>query len=344
MFFHQMFAEIPGKQGPSAIRNYNHMLYLLNHVLTIAPQFDPDGILVAIPMFAILRKPVFTVNGYAAFLNSTVNEHLKMILNEWGKFLKSPESCYVLTEQGWFSPKALEEMGGNFVKDFKCEPKKKHWGFKSWDDFFTREFRDNIRPIASPDDKNVIVSACEAAPLRVERNVQTCTKFWIKGQPYDIKFMLGDDPLAEKFIGGTVYQGFLSVFSYHRYHSPVDGEIVKAFVEDGSYFSFPQINEAEGFEDPITAAMKSQPYFSEVQTRGIVIIKADNPYIGIMCFIAIGMTEVSTTELIVYPGQRVKKGQEIGMFHFGGSTHCLIFRPGVELDFDFHGQTPGKKY
>ena len=78
MFFHQMFAEIPGKQGPSAIRNYNHMLYLLNHVLTIAPQFDPDGILVAIPMFAILRKPVFTVNGYAAFLNSTVNEHLKM--------------------------------------------------------------------------------------------------------------------------------------------------------------------------------------------------------------------------------------------------------------------------
>ena len=29
------------------------------------------------------------------------------------------------------------------------------------------------------------------------------------------------------------------------------------------------------------------------------------------------------------------------MFHFGGSTHCLMFRPGVRLDFDFHGQTPG---
>ena len=30
----------------------------------------------------------------------------------------------------------------------------------------------------------------------------------------------------------------------------------------------------------------------------------------------------------------VKKGQEIGMFHFGGSTHCLLFRPGVNVEFD----------
>jgi phosphatidylserine decarboxylase len=29
------------------------------------------------------------------------------------------------------------------------------------------------------------------------------------------------------------------------------------------------------------------------------------------------------------------------MFHFGGSTHCLIFRPGVNLEFDHHGQKPG---
>jgi phosphatidylserine decarboxylase len=29
------------------------------------------------------------------------------------------------------------------------------------------------------------------------------------------------------------------------------------------------------------------------------------------------------------------------MFHFGGSTHCLIFRPGVKLQFDHDGQQPG---
>jgi phosphatidylserine decarboxylase len=29
------------------------------------------------------------------------------------------------------------------------------------------------------------------------------------------------------------------------------------------------------------------------------------------------------------------------MLHYGGSTPCLIFRPGVRLEFDHHGQKPG---
>jgi phosphatidylserine decarboxylase len=60
-----------------------------------------------------------------------------------------------------------------------------------------------------------------------------------------------------------------------------------------------------------------------------------------MCLLAMGMSEVSTCEIIAYTGQRVSKGDQIGMFHFGGSTHCLLFRPGVQLEFDYHGQTPG---
>jgi phosphatidylserine decarboxylase len=43
----------------------------------------------------------------------------------------------------------------------------------------------------------------------------------------------------------------------------------------------------------------------------------------------------------VQPGQRIAKGEQLGMFHFGGSTHCLLFRHGVELAFDFYGQQPG---
>jgi phosphatidylserine decarboxylase len=39
----------------------------------------------------------------------------------------------------------------------------------------------------------------------------------------------------------------------------------------------------------------------------------------------------------------VQKGSQLGMFHFGGSTHCLLFRPGVNVEFDLHGQTPGLK-
>jgi phosphatidylserine decarboxylase len=50
---------------------------------------------------------------------------------------------------------------------------------------------------------------------------------------------------------------------------------------------------------------------------------------------------VSSNEITVYEGQQVKKGDQLGMFHYGGSTHALIFRPQVDLEFDLHGQPPG---
>jgi phosphatidylserine decarboxylase len=37
----------------------------------------------------------------------------------------------------------------------------------------------------------------------------------------------------------------------------------------------------------------------------------------------------------------VQKGDQIGMFHYGGSTQCTLFRRGVKVSFDLHGQTPG---
>ncbi|KAJ3536566.1 hypothetical protein NM688_g6820 [Phlebia brevispora] len=52
-----------------------------------------------------------------------------------------------------------------------------------------------------------------------------------------------------------------------------------------------------------------------------------------MCFMGVGMAEVSTCEVTVTPGQVVKKGDQLGMFHFGGSTHCLIFRPETKITF-----------
>ena len=147
--------------------------------------------------------------------------------------------------------------------------------------------------------------------------------------------MLTDDPLTDNFVGGIVYQGLLRVFYYHRWHSPVDGKIVKAFVAEGSYYSCP-------LNGSYYASDECQGYLAEVATRAIIFIEADNPYIGLMCFIAVGMQEVSSCEIVVKEGEKVKKGQQLGAFHFGGSSHCLVFRPGVELVFDFHGHTPGQ--
>ncbi|MCE7995665.1 MAG: hypothetical protein HEP71_27045 [Roseivirga sp.] len=76
-------------------------------------------------------------------------------------------------------------------------------------------------------------------------------------------------------------------------------------------------------------------------TRAVIFIEADNPAIGLMCVMPIGMAEVSSCQITVKAGDKVKKGQEIGMFHFGGSTHCLMFRKGVNLEFFTYGATLG---
>lgn len=161
------------------------------------------------------------------------------------------------------------------------------------------------------------------APYAIAKYVQLQDRFWIKAQPYSLKDMLANDPAAAEFVGGTVYQAFLSAYNYHRWHSPVSGTILKAQNVEGTYFSEA---ECEG-EDP-AGPDNSQGYITHVAARAIIQIKADDPAIGPMVFMPVGMAEVSSCVIApaIKPGARVRKGDELGYFQFGGSTHCLIFR------------------
>ena len=223
-----------------------------------------------------------------------------------------------------------------FAEDFVCDPSAPHYGFTSWDDFFVRVFREGRRPIAMGND--VIANACESLPFDLQLNVQVMDEFWIKEQKYSLRHMFEDDPLTEQFIGGTIYQAYLSALSYHRWHSPIDGKVVKAYNIPGTYYSA-TLAHPQG--EDVAALYKSQGYLCQVSSRSLMFIQADNPDIGLMCFVAVGMAEVSTCEIQAElipsetnPEPVVKKGDDIGMFHFGGSTYCLVFRPGVNLKFD----------
>ncbi|HKI44410.1 MAG TPA: phosphatidylserine decarboxylase family protein, partial [Balneolales bacterium] len=342
--FSQMFDQVPNNKsfskdptGKPQIQNYRQMLRVMNHILHTAPEFNETG-LVGFPINAVINWPMGTPAGTTVFLNEKVNRQLKKILNQWAVFLSSADSRYVLNddpEKGWFGRDAKAAMP-NFVEDFICDPGLPYYGFSSWDDFFTRKFRDGRRPVASPEDDAVIANACESAPYRVAKDVQLADSFWIKGQPYSLQHMMAMDPIAEQFVGGTIYQAFLSALSYHRWHSPVSGKIVKTRLVDGSYYAEAL---SEGF-DP-AGPNNSQGYITQVASRALIFIEADNPDIGLMAVMFVGMAEVSTNEITVHEGQHVKKGDQLGMFHFGGSTHCLIFRPNVKVKFDLHGQSPG---
>ena len=355
MLVTSMFDQVPSKKpyrqdptGHKQIRDYHHMLKVLNHLITTAPSWSKKSHrvgMVGLPINAMLDWPMGTPSGYAFFLDPQVNAMLKKVLNAWGDFLQSPPSASVLgtdDSQHWFGNTGVNDLttvanigqtSHNFEEMFICDPKAPHHGFKSWDDFFTRQFHPEIRPVADPENSNIIANACESSPYNTAHNVNFRDKFWVKGQPYSVVDMLGHDSLAEKFVGGTIYQAFLSALSYHRWHAPVSGKIVNAYVIDGTYYSeplFEDFTESQGANE--AGETVSQGYITSTATRAVIFIEADNPSIGLMAFIGVGMAEVSTCDITVQKGQKVQKGEQIGMFHFGGSTHCLLFRKGVHVE------------
>ena len=336
MLASNMFLEVPitppYNQDPTKfepqIRCYDEMFRCLNVILSEGPQWyessDTDAMgLIGFPVNAILDWPMGTPSGYQFFIHPGVNAHWKAVLERWQGFLASPDSVDVLnTETGWLSSDAITiftEKGNDgvdkytFAELFQCDPSAPYYGYTSWDDFFVRKFNSAVRPVAFPDGVSVppslgdidptsiIVNACESTPCFRKENVQLRDTFWLKSQPYSLTDMLNGVNTAWPFAGGTVYQAFLSALSYHRWHAPVSGTVTSIQHVAGTYYSenfyegFANVVDGEARPDP-NAPNNSQPYIAEVATRAIITIQADNPKIGLMAIVFVGMCEVSSCD------------------------------------------------
>jgi phosphatidylserine decarboxylase len=330
MYLTEMIEQVPHARAyrKRHVESVDQLLRLIDEIIGRAPEYSETG-LVGCPLNAVLDWCMGTPAGFAAFRHEPINAMLRKILQAWCEFLSGSGSRYVLTDspRGWMCESARRSTR---FDEFQSDPSAKYWGFASWNDYFTRRFKPGARPIAAPDDDQVIVNACESTPYALRTNVKREDRFWVKAQPYSLRDMLADDELVGQFVGGTVYQAFLDATNYHRWHSPVSGTIRKAYVREGTYFSEA---ESEG-EDP-EGPKRSQRYLAHVATRAIILIECDDPAIGLLCLMPVGMSEVSSCVIHheIRPGRRVKKGDEVGYFQFGGSTYCLIFRPGAIAEF-----------
>lgn len=333
MYFTQMIDQVPGyyTQEPNIhFADVDEMLCLINKAMDKAPLFEEND-LVGFPINSIVNWTMGVPAGFAAYRNDKVNAVFRKILDEYGSFLDSSSSLSVLndTPTGWKSEAAIAKLG---MDQYQYDPNDAHWGFKSWNDFFTRNLKPGMRPISEPENTKVIVSAADSGVFSIQRNVKKSDWFWLKSQPYSLNDMLNNDgEMIDQFVGGDVYQAFLSATKYHRWHSPVSGTIKKAYIKQGSYYSA-----AESWGMDPASPNDSQGYLAHVATRAIIYIEADDPKIGLMVMMPIGMAEVSSCVLLdqIKEGCRVQKGEELGYFQYGGSTHCLIFRPGVIKEFN----------
>jgi len=355
MLFNEMLSEVPigdpryskDPSGGWEITDADTLIQTINQQVQEPITYN-DSAQIGTPINAILDWPMGTKSGFAVFLRDDVDQTICDILDYWGQFLKSPASVSTVTtaDGGWLSALAQSQESGlsNFLNTFEVPDKNDpiHYGFTSWDQFFTRKFLPGLRPVACPDNPSVIVSAAESTPFYIQTDVQLRDTFWVKNKDsrsnYSLIDMLGDPGLAQLFEGGTVYQAFLSADSYHNWHAPVDGRWHpkhQPAIVPGTYYSEPLMwgfspDDGVVYPDP-GADELSQSYISAVAKRGVGVIQPANPSIGLVGVVMIGMAEVSSIDFDQV--ESFRKGDMIGRFHFGGSTHCLIFQKGVDIKF-----------
>ncbi|KZP26285.1 hypothetical protein FIBSPDRAFT_949465 [Athelia psychrophila] len=322
--------------------NHTELLYMFNDIFRKAPYYGDLGP----PMYMIMARIMNTQGGFSAFTKENLNLHFKKLFDTWATFLSSKDSRYVLvkgtflidgkTYHGWFSDTAKAALmkqfasGRTFEDVYICDANAEFHGYTSFDDFFNRKFRavDIDRPIPGEpgkppvDDTTIVGAPCESMFYHRQENLKMIDDLFIKDEAYSLVHLLTTDPLAKQFEGGSILQGFLNIIDV-----------------PGTYFAQAPSTIGDPIPPPdddenLPPYLKSLSFFSNVAARQIMFIEADNSDVGLIFFVSIGMTEISTCQATVYDGQHVNRGDELGMFHFAGSSFVIGFRGTSKVKID----------
>jgi phosphatidylserine decarboxylase len=195
--------------------------------------------------------------------------------------------------------------------------------FKSFNEFFFRRLKPEARPIDR--DPASAVFPADGRHLGFA-DVSKIEGIFVKGQRLDLKKLIQDHRLAEKFSRGSMVLSRLCPVDYHRFHFPVGGIPEKPHFIEGPLFSV----------NPIALRQNIRFLFENRRARSLI----ETPEHGSVLMFEIGATNVGSIEYTFVPGERVQKGAEKGYFKFGGSSMITLFEPGrVMLAEDLLQQT-----
>ncbi|KAI5995750.1 Phophatidylserine decarboxylase-domain-containing protein [Pisolithus orientalis] len=307
------------------IEDYVDFLEMINTQLTAAPSYGggASDMAAAVPYYAIISRFCNTPGGSSAFTHPGVNGGFCTVFTAWNKYLASADSTNIIHngEGGWLSTAALNSIvqhaGGNPGQDtsdnfYICDTSDPHYGFNHG----TSSSRSTVLSFSLTTQRSSTLHARPpSANLTTTSRRQTDSG--LKIPPYSLNHMLAEDELVGIFVGGTLFQPMLASFDYHRWRSPVNGTVTKTRLISGLKHS--------NHHQPSTL-----DFVTVISSRALIFVQADEP-VGLICFVGIGICEVSACGITVNEGQVLKKGDELGMFHFGGSTQCLVFRGGVAV-------------
>lgn len=194
--------------------------------------------------------------------------------------------------------------------------------YASFNEFFTRAIRPELRPIAESD----LVSPVDGTVSQAG-HIKDGRIFQAKGQDYTVRELLAcDGATAEVFDSGQFATIYLSPRDYHRIHMPLRGELLEQVHVPGRLFS---------------VAPHTVKTVSRIFARNERVITRFQTDHGQMIMVLVGAINVAAIEtvwdgLITPPkgkivGRRqyeagqvvLEKGEEMGRFNMGSTVILL---------------------
>ena len=231
----------------------------------------------------------------------------------------------------WYYGRQMNREGSDihifkFIADYNVDVSefaKSPFEFNTFNQFFHRALKPEARPIAQG--AGVAVLPADGRHLAFP-DVDKAAGFYVKGSKFTLEELLGDKDLAARFAGGSLLISRLCPSDYHRFHFPVSGIPSEAKLVKGSLYSVSPI------------ALRRNILYLVQNKRFITLIEA--PDFGTVAMIEVGATNVGSIVESFVAGRAAVKGEEKGMFAFGGSCVITLFKPGrIIFDADLVEQS-----
>ncbi|MEL0630197.1 archaetidylserine decarboxylase [Psychromonas aquatilis] len=205
--------------------------------------------------------------------------------------------------------------------------------FDTFNDFFTRELKTELRPIIEGENNLAIpVDGC----VSQQGEIKAGRIFQAKGHDFSLRELLGGrDDVAAPFDEGLFSTIYLAPKDYHRIHMPITGKLEQLIFIPGDLFSV----------NPLTA--ENVPNLFARNERAVAIFSTA---VGPMAMVLVGATIVGSIETVWegtltaqkdkelqywdYKDQDItlEKGAEMGRFKLGSTIVAVFPKDSIQFN------------
>jgi len=199
--------------------------------------------------------------------------------------------------------------------------------YESFNDFFTRELKDDARTIDST--TNGIVSPADGVISQLGQ-IQNHKLLQAKGRHYDVGQLLADSEDGSYFADGSFATVYLAPSNYHRVHMPFAGTLTKTRYVPGTLFSV-NTTTAANIPDLFARNERLVCMFDTQYGKAAVVMVGAMIVAGIE---TVATGKINRTDDIQEASHNMSlaKGDELGRFYLG-STAVVVLPKAAKADW-----------